>query len=397
MREAREMPKVSGRIGAGAVVPVVGGVATMLLLSSCASNAPQDTLKPGGPISKSIQSLANPVFYIAIGIGIGVYILVLGASFKFRRRSEDDVPKQVHGNTAMEIGWTVVPAALLAVFGFLSVGKIFDLAEEPKDAYEIAVIGHQWWWEYRYPVVGETKLNATIVRKVNEGKGLEARLETSGAVVVNANELHIPAGVNVRLQIHSGDVLHNYWVPKLSGKIYAVPGKLNKLTIKAYAKDGVDGKPKFIYGQCAEFCGTSHANMRLKVVVNSKNDFDAWLTNQSGGQVGEATLSPVALEGKKLFAGSAGCTACHIADNSAKTNYQVVDPKTHAITGRIGPNLTHFGTRSHFAGAIAETNVTNLKAWLRNPQEFKPGARMVIRKLSEDEVTKLVTYLKELK
>ena len=367
------------------------------MLSSCASNAPQDTTKPGGPISTSIQDLANPVFYIAIGIGIFVYGLILFASFKYRRRNDDDIPKQVHGNTAMEIGWTVAPAALLAVFGFLSVGKIFDIAEEPKDAYEIAVIGHQWWWEYRYPAPGETKLDAKIDRLVNEGKGLEARLETKGAVVVNANELHIPAGRNIRLQIHSGDVLHNYWVPKLSGKIYAIPGKINKLTLKAYEKDGVDGAPKFIYGQCAEFCGTSHANMRLKVVVNSANDFDAWLANQSGPPVTDTALSAQAAEGKKLFAGSAGCTACHIADNSSKTNYQVVDPKTHAITGRIGPNLTHFGSRKHFAGAIAEASVTNLKAWLRNPQAFKPGARMVIRKLNEDEVNKLVAYLKALK
>lgn len=371
----------------------------LVVLSSCtASKDPQDSFAPEGPYARSIKKLAEPVFIIAVGVGIFVYLLVLVCAAKFRRVSDDHVPKQVHGNTAAELTWTAIPALTLAVVGVFSVGAVFDQAKDPKDAMNITVIGHQWWWEYHYPVVGETTLNPRLVTKADpldidaakeegrEPKFRAAQLEQAGPVIVTANELHVPAGKKVRLFITSHDVMHNYWVPKLAGKIYAIPGKINKLTLDSDPEDA----GKIIYGQCAEFCGTSHANMRFKVVIDSQPDYEKWLANQAAPAL-KATGDPetnLVAKGEAAFTAS-GCNACHYLE-SDKINDQ-------GIVGKIGPNLTHVGARRHFAGAIAELNETNLTAWLRNPQKFKPGSRMVIGKLSEENIEALVAYIKSLK
>ena len=391
-----QLPRHHRRAAALIPLAVIGSS----VLSSCAKNAPQDTFKPEGPAARDITHLAVPVFALSIGIGILVYGVVLFCAVKFRRKDEDHVPKQVHGNSTLEIAWTIIPAALLAGVGVFSVGAVFKQAREPKDAYNITVVGHQWWWEYQYPQPGQTKLSPKLVtmpdpndkdlakRQGREQKNLANVLKQAGPVVVSANELHVPAGRNIRLAITSNDVMHNYWVPKLAGKIYAIPGRINHLTLNSDLNDA----GKLIYGQCAEFCGTSHANMRFKVKIDSPADFEKWLAHQAT-PAAEPT-SDLAKAGKELFSG-AGCTACHWRESS-KTNGFEAD-ETGTVGVKIGPNLTHVGARKHFAGAIAELNTPNLKAWLRNPQLFKPGAKMVIRKLNEDEVTKLVAYIESLK
>ena len=350
-------------------------------LAGCASDAPQDTLKPEGPFARKIDALAKPVFYVSIAVGVFIYALIAICVVKFRRRSEDDVPVQIHGSTPLEIGWTVLPALLLVVFGVLSVGRIFELSEEPKDAYHITVIGHRWWWEYHYPQAGKTELSPElkVLKDPDTGTVTGGNVVQSDPVVVTAGELHIPTNTNVRLTIVSDDVMHNYWVPKLGGKIYAIPGRFNKLSIRA-------DHAETYYGQCAEFCGISHANMRFKVVAQERADFDAWLANESG-----AALEPVdgtdAALGQALFTGTGGCQACH----------SVASDKATEIAGKIGPNLAHIGVRKTFAGAINEFNKTNLRAWLRDPQAVKPGSRMKIGKLTEDQITQLIAYLESLK
>jgi cytochrome c oxidase subunit II len=371
----------------------------LLVLSSCAtSKDPQDTFTPEGPYARSIKKLASPVFIIAVVIGIFVYALVLVCAVKFRRKNDDHVPKQIHGNAAAELTWTAIPAAILAVVGIFSVGAVFDQAEDPKGAMNITVIGHQWWWEYHYPPVGQETLSPRLVTKADpldidaakeegrEPRMRAAQLQQAGPVIVVANELHVPAGRVVRLQITSHDVMHNYWVPKLAGKIYAIPGKINKLTLDSDPEDA----GKVIYGQCAEYCGTSHANMRFKVVIDSPEDYQTWLANQAAPAIkatGDAETNLVA-KGEAKFVAN-GCTSCHYLE-SDKINDQ-------GIVGKIGPNLTHVGSRKHFAGAIAELNETNLTAWIRNPQKFKPGSRMVIGKQSEEDIEALVAYIKSLK
>lgn len=388
-RAVGEARKVRSRTRRFALPAIVLG---SIVLSACASDHPQSTINVEGPQARSVNDLAIPVFLVSIVVGLMVYAVVLYCVAKFRRKGEDHIPKQVHGNTAAEIAWTAAPAVLLAVVGILSVGKIFEISEEPKNALDITVIGHQWWWEYQYAQPGETNMNPRLV-KADDPLDVEAAKEEGreplqianviaqdGPVVSTANELHIPAGKKVRLHITSGDVMHNYWVPKLAGKIYSIPGRINKLTIEADPEDA----GKMIYGQCAEFCGTSHANMRFKVKVDSPAEFDAWLKKMAGPA--KVSTDELAAAGSKLFNGGGGCTACHWAEPD-KVNDKV----------KIGPNLTHFAERKHFAGAIAENNTRNLTAWLRNPQAFKPGSLMVIRKLSDNEIEELVAYLQSLK
>ncbi len=384
---------------------IVSALALSGFLSACATKAPQDTFEPEGPAGRNITRLARPVFAISIGVGILVYALVVFCIIKYRRKSDDHVPVQVHGNTKLELFWGALPALLLAVVGVFSVGQIFKQAEEPKDALNITVIGHQWWWEYQYPMPGTAKMNPTLERvkdpadkeaaakEGREQKVIANVLTQETTVITTANELHIPAGRNIRLIITSDNVMHNYWVPKLAGKIYAIPGKLNRLTLNSDSNDA----GKVIYGQCAEFCGTSHANMRFKVVIDSPADYEAWLNAQTKPHI--EALSGDAKAGQELFYGGAACSTCHWQEPLRTNGFETskdADGKEQT-EAKIGPNLTHIGSRKHFASGIAELNTVNLKAWLRNPQAFKPGSRMKIRKLSEDEVNKLVAYIESQK
>ena len=385
---------------------VASAAALVFILASCAveQNAPQDTFKPESESARRITRLATPVFWIAVGVGVFVYVLLAICIVKYRRRDDDHVPVQVHGNTKLEALWGFIPAVMLVVVGSFAIPEIFHQSEEPDNAYNITVIGHQWWWEYQYPQIGESTMNPKLVtiedpndiEKAKE-EGREAKLvakiiEQDKPVISTANELHIPAGRNVRLIISSLDVMHNYWVPKLSGKIYAIPGKLNRLTINSDPEDA----GKTIYGQCAEFCGVSHANMRFKVVIDSPADFEAWLANQAKPAL-KAT-SELEKAGEALFNGGGGCTGCHWIDPKRTNGWEAVqsDAGTSYVKN-IGPNLAHFGIRKTFAGAIAPSDTRSLKAWLRDPQKFKPGSLMVVRKFSEDEVNALVAYVQSLK
>ncbi len=387
------------------LLAVAGLTTATLFLSSCIKDAPQDTFAPDGPSARRVFGLAKPVFIIAGIVGIGVYAVIALCIVKFRRRDDLHVPVQVHGNTKLELLWGAIPAVLLVVVGVFSVGEIFKQAENPKDAIEITVIGHQWWWEYHYPPVGQDKLDTKLVT-IDDPADIDAAelagraphklanvVKEAGPVIVTANELHIPAGRNIRLTLTSTNVMHNWWVPKLAGKLYAIPGKLNYLNLDSDPEDA----GKTFYGQCAEFCGTSHANMRFKVMVDSPADYDAWLAKQASPAAEPTTEAAKA--GQALFNGGGACSSCHWLDTSKTNQFEVekdAEGKESQVV-KIGPNLAHIGSRAHFAGAIAELDTKNLKAWLRNPQKFKPGSKMVVRKFSEDEVNNLVAYVESLK
>jgi cytochrome c oxidase subunit II len=401
------------------LLPIASSLALPFILSACAANAPQDGFTPGserGPIPRAINRVAHPTFIIAGVIAVLVYALVLYTVYKYRRKDDDAVPVQVHGNKMVEIASVGFASLVLILLGVPATATFLDQRATPKDAYEITVIGHQWWWEYRYPAEGD-KLITSYPRnlvlpdeaKAAKAEGREPRHrygipKDNVPVMVNANELHIPEGRNVVLAITSMDVMHNYWVPKLAGKIYAIPGRVNHLNVKADIGLAKPGKPYFIYGQCAEFCGTSHADMRFK--VQTQADFDAWMANQKKPAVvakaptkkadGTDDLTSLTAQealvykGETIFKGSGACSSCHYEESSKGW-----DPTIDAA--KIGPNLTHVGSRAHFAGAIAPLDRKNLTAWLRNPQEFKPGSKMVIRSLTGDEVDALVAYIKSLK
>jgi cytochrome c oxidase subunit 2 len=371
--------------------------AVAITATACAHNAPQDTLKPAGPEARYIDNLFFPVFWIAVVVFCLVAGLVLYASWRFRARGEDDRPRQIHGSTKLEITWTIIPALLLIGVGAASVIGIFHLARVPKgtpitvqaasatsgtmtgDVLHVDVIAHRWWFEFDYPGMGT---------------GLDHITKKHDALVT-AGEIHIPAGKDVYLSITSdepagsrenakvqgGGVIHNFWLPKLGGKIYAIPGRVSHVIINAYS-------PGIYSGQCTEFCGISHANMRMRAVAQSATDFAAWVVNQqqpAAALTPDAQFgSPDAYAGYQLFNGLGNCSGCHTVSGTT-------------AQGVVGPNLTHLQARGVFAGAIFALNDANLRLWLRNPQAAKPGANMVIPKLTEDQITSLIAYLDTLK
>jgi cytochrome c oxidase subunit 2 len=357
----------------------------LLALSACASDAPLDTLEPEGPAARSIDNLANPVFLIA---GI-VFVLVQGGclalAWKFRTRKDDDgsLPTQTHGNFKLEIGWTILPALLLAGVGGASVLTLLDLADEPDTPYEVTVIGNQWWWEYRYDVDHDGEDD-----------------------IVTANDLVIPAGEPVLLSITSRDVIHSFWIPKLNGKRDAVPGREHPLTIEA-------DEPGVYQGQCTEFCGLSHAYMRMRVVALPQDEYDAWVEGQQQGA--EVPDDDLAAEGMEVFRTS--CTGCHLV--SGEGGNEDIFAGAAQESG-AAPNLTHFASRGVFAGGIydlwidqdgdeivdldemgQELNVADLEAWLRDPPGRKPmdadDARgMPNLNLTDEQIDALVAYLETL-
>jgi cytochrome c oxidase subunit 2 len=357
----------------------------VLALSACAKDAPLDTLQPKGPEARTIDNLSDPVFLVAGVVFVFVQAGVLFLAYRFRKRKDDDgsLPEQIHGNTKLELGWTFLPAVILAGVGAASVLTILDLDDTPKDAIEVTVVGQQWWWEYRYDIDGDGEDD-----------------------IVTANDLVIPAGEPVALQIQSRDVIHSFWIPALNGKRDAVPGRSHPLLIEA-------DEPGVYRGQCTEFCGLSHGYMRMRVVALDAQAYQAWSENQLAGA--EVPTGALAAEGHEIFRTS--CSQCHLV--SGEGGNEDLYAGAALVAGKA-PDLTHFASRGVFAGAVfdlwrdidgngeidldelgKEFNVAQLKAWLRNPPAEKPMAADQARgmpnlNLSEEQIDALVAYLETL-
>jgi cytochrome c oxidase subunit 2 len=336
---------------AGARARLTAAVTSLVILAACA-NTKQNVLDPQGQVARDEDRLWDIVFPIAIFFFFVVGILTILIVIKFRDKGDDRAPKQVHGNTILEAGWTAIPAAILLVIGILTVSTVIDINRkaEGADVLEVTVVGHQWWWEYEYP---------------------QHRVTT-------ANEMHIPVGTKVNVTLKSDDVIHSWWPPKLAGKVDVIPGRTNHMVIEA-------DKPGTYYGQCTEYCGLSHANMRLRVIAQSKDDFATWASDQA--QDAATPTAGEAAEGAALFR-SKGCSGCHTVKGFA--------------VGQVGPDLTHFSSRETFAGAIFDRNNENLRRWLLDPPKEKPmqpdrNLGMPNLHLTDDEITKLIAYLDTLK
>ncbi len=335
----------------------------VLLLGACASDAPQDTLDPKGPIARSIDNLWNGVFLVAVVVFILVEFGTLALVIRFRRRREDnddDLPTQTHGNTKLEIAWTILPAVMLAAVGFFTLRTLFEVNERNDDALTIQVTGQQWWWEFAYDTDGDG--------------------DFADEEVLTANDLVIPAGVDVNLDIKSNDVIHSFWIPALNGKKDAVPGRTHPLRINA-------DEPGTYVGQCTEFCGLSHAYMRQRVVALTADEFDAWLDDQQADA--EVPTEEEAAAGSELF--TTQCSGCHLARGINDSEFEDLGDGTELLVSGNAPDLTHFATRGVFAGGIfdlwvdqdgdeiieadeigVELNRSALEAWLRNPPAEKP-------------------------
>jgi len=316
------------------LLPVVGIISLAVLVAGCGPDNSQNSLQPAGEEARKIDDLFMFVVVIAAFIGVFVVAGTVYAAVRFRARpGRDDRPKQTHGNTALEVGWTLLPAVILAVVAVPTISLIFDLNEPKKpDAVEIIAVGKQWWWQFEYPAQdGEPR-------------------------VITANEMHVPVGREVFMKLRACDpslpgecnVIHSFWVPELNGKRDVMPGRQNTLSFTA-EKEGV------YFGQCAEYCGLSHANMRFRVIVQSEDEYADWLASQ---REGPAVTLAEAGEAGNLFAAKFACTNCHTTEDSSLSVY--------------GPNLTHLASRSVFASGYYKLTKANLVDWILNAPSMIP-------------------------
>ena len=287
------------------------------------------------------------VIFFVVG-GLLVYSIV-----KFRGRASDAgrEPAQVYGSTQIELAWTVIPVLIVAVLFLATARVIHAIQDAPKStaALDVTVIGHQFWWEFRYPKLG----------------------------IVTANELHIPASDPAHptptfMKLLSADTDHSFWVPELGGKSDLIPNRANEMWMDP-------SRPGIYLGQCAQYCGTQHAKMLLRVSVDRPDQFAAWVHSQQQAAVQDQT----AAAGKHVFE-TTSCINCHAVSGTA-------------ANGRFGPDLAHLMSRTTLASGAVENTPENLRLWIRDPEAIKPGSLMPAMKLSDVDLDALVVYLETLR
>ena len=349
-----------------------------LLLVGCDADALQSTFGTDGPVAEKQLLLFNVLLWVMVVVFVLVEGALLYAAIRFRRRPGQGLPKQVHGNTPLEITWTVVPTILILGLGAWSVQTLFALDQPPAGANVLEVIatGHQWWFEFEYPDA-----------------------DGNGTFISTANELRVPVGRPVEVALRSDDVLHSFWIPRLAGKVDMVPTRNNRLWFLA-------DKTGMFYGQCAELCGKAHALMRFRVQVLSEADYNAWVAGF--GQ--PLQLLSAAQQGQQVFNGEGGCVVCHTATGSDDPATVDARMKGWLAGGPIapGPNLTDLATRKTFGAGLLDLSRENLRLWLNNPENVKPGNIMAQRAsiyqtadgnigLDQQQVSNLIEYLLSLK
>ncbi len=333
--------------------PLWAGLAALaaLLLGGCTRQQfPQSTLHPTADYSGWIQNLNLQLTFWVVVIFVLVQGLLIVAVVRFRARPGAPEPKQVHGNTTLEIAWTIAPAIILALVAVPTVLTIWKTQSRPPgDLMKVKVVGHQWWWEFQYPDLG----------------------------VTTASEMHVPVGKTVWVDIETADVIHSFWFPAVAGKRDAVPNHTNHIWFTA---DSLGTFP----GQCAEFCGLSHANMRMKLMVESPADFALWVADQKHAPV-EPDSTTLAGQGRRIFA-TAACIGCHTIDGVS--------------AGIIGPNLSHVGSRTTIAGGLFPNTPDQMAKWIADAPGRKPGAIMfplASLGITQEQIPAIVAYLQSLK
>ncbi len=350
-------------------------VALLLAITSgCGLDGPQSAMSPAGPVAQRQLD----TFYITLWVSIAIFAvmgtLLVYCIAKFRVKEDDlpdEFPEQGHGGAALEIGIILVSVGLVAIMAIPTLFGIFWVGTLPQDegVFEIKVMGYQWWWSFEYPEQG----------------------------VITGNECAIPIGQPVKFTLETNDVLHSFWVPRLGGKVDLMTGQTNWLWLEADASlNGAtpipEGNPiqgHYFYGQCAEFCGESHAFMRFRVLALDDDNFQKWISLQK-----EDAVDPVeadAIAGKANFV-SNNCGSCHTIRGHA------------GCTGKVGPDLTHLGSRVSIAAGMRDNTVEELESWITAPHKLKPGNIMYSAgyqamniELDANEVKTIATYLHSLK
>jgi cytochrome c oxidase subunit II len=325
---------------------LLAATAALLALAGCAQDAPQDTWSPKGENAQRIHNLQWPIFAIAGVVLVIVSVVVLYCVIRFRDKGQA-MPEQTHGKPALEIALTILPALILVGVGIPTVSTIFKLANTDDTECVINVTGQQWWWEYDYPA--------------QDGcGGITEPIVTSGQLV-------FPADTHVMLRLTSRDVIHSFWIPALNGKRDTVPGRVHTLRMQA-------NQPGIYAGQCTEFCGLSHANMKMEAVALDSADFETWKAKQIAPYVApdEGTL---AATGEATF--KANCSYCHQVNGLTTTSPDgevtpvLATPDKFVVSGAT-PNLTHLMSRNTFAGATWDllTQECRDKVWNASPEDF---------------------------
>jgi cytochrome c oxidase subunit 2 len=315
--------------------------------------SPTNIFAPVSTPAKSIFGLSLFVLAVTGAIFLVVFTLLLYSVVKFRKRTSDDgrEPPQVYGSNQVEIAWTVIPVLIVVALFMATARVIADIqtASLPGNSIEVVAIGHQFWWEYRYP----------------------------GRSVVTANELHVPVSDPINptptfIKLLSADTDHSFWVPRLAGKTDLIPNHPNSMWI--------DPQQTGLYlGQCAQYCGTQHAKMLLRVYVQSRAEFDRWIQQQRQ----PAFVNDAVSQGQRIFETTA-CINCHtVAGTTAN--------------GRFGPDLTHLMSRDTIAAGAADNTPDNLRRWILNPDAIKPGSLMPAMQLSDQDLVALTAYLETLR
>jgi len=344
-----------------AIISRVTGVALLLagvlLAAGLCTATPQSNPVPSifdshSTPADSIRHLSFFVLSVTGLIFLVVFSLLTYAVVKFRSRAADTdrEPAQVYGSTEIELAWTIIPILIVVVL-FLATARVIHAiqdAPKPAEAVEVTAIGHQFWWEFRYPAFG----------------------------IVTANELHIPVSDTARptptfLKLLSADTDHSFWIPQLAGKTDLIPNRVNETWLDPH-------ETGLFLGQCAQYCGTQHAKMLLRVYVDSPEDFKLWVRAQQQPANEDAKEAA----GRRVFE-SIACLNCHAIGGTNGT-------------GRFGPDLTHLMSRRTIAAGASENNAENLRLWIQNPDSIKPGSLMPAMKLSDAELDALVRYLKTL-
>lgn len=325
-----------------------------VLLGGCSGEPGQSTLHPAGPAAAEIAWLWWVMFPAFTAVFLLVVVLLLGAIFRKSARPSapgplrggEEGPAPPLGRTGfIVVGGIVLPVVVLTPLFLLSLNTSASL-RQPQKSLTVRVVGHMWWWEVRYPEQG----------------------------IVTANEVHVPAGRPVRLELTSADVIHSFWVPRLHGKRDMIPGLETEFWVQA-------DEPGAYRGQCGEYCGTQHANMAFLVIALPPDEFDAWLAERTRPRPEPATAEE--RRGREVFL-KAGCAPCHAVRGTP-------------ASGNVGPDLTHLGSRRTIGAGLRPNTRGELAGWVADSQALKPGARMPRSYLAGEDLLALVTYLEGLK
>ena len=319
-----------------------------------ASRGLTNIFAPESTPAKAILHLSMFVLAITGIIFVVVFTLLVYAVVKFRGKAADAdrEPAQVYGSTQIEMAWTIIPMLIVVVL-FIATARVIHAVQDapkPPTALEVTAIGHQYWWEFRYPKLG----------------------------IVTANELHIPVSDAAHprptfLKLLSADTNHSFWIPQLAGKTDLIPNRINEMWMEPF-------RAGIFLGQCAQYCGTQHAKMLLRVSVDSAEDFDAWVRTQLQQP---ATQDEKAIAGKRIFETTA-CINCHAVSGTP-------------ANGRFGPDLTHLMSRVTIASGAADNTKENLRLWIQNPDAIKPGSLMPAMNLDSSNLDAVVSYMETLR